>query len=334
MSTQTTEQDRRNIRIFRLISDYWSNAPMITACFSTWCFVNIIYSRYTSAEPVRQLTGNGGILQGAETTLGAASASGGSICIRRVRLNRGICGVGGGDAVQPHPPQLIGQCKTERHTKTNRNVLNYRWKGGWNADLIPNKPRSLAIRTALSWHNGTTSLRLRSLLRCVPKSVYSSEFVNIGIPFEKLTCITTLDTNRGTMLGPAKDGTLLVLLVLHALVVLAQAADEGIITEHFLVQLQGGSEDEAHQLAAEHGFDGARKVGTVLVATRTNQMSKLTCCYLQWQRCRCSVLCGLILTGQVLYKDVFDLKITNFISFNNTVNILQMLLPKIQTYDT
>ncbi|XP_048864262.1 neuroendocrine convertase 2 [Brienomyrus brachyistius] len=62
------------------------------------------------------------------------------------------------------------------------------------------------------------------------------------------------------MLGPAKDGTSLVFLVLHAFAVLARAADEGIITEHFLVQLQGGLEDEAHQLAAEHGFDGARKV--------------------------------------------------------------------------
>lgn len=47
--------------------------------------------------------------------------------------------------------------------------------------------------------------------------------------------------------------------LLNALLLATQAA-EGAFTDHLLVQLHEDAQDEAHQLAAQHGFQSARKV--------------------------------------------------------------------------
>ena len=55
----------------------------------------------------------------------------------------------------------------------------------------------------------------------------------------------------------------MLLLLLDALLLFAgQAAGEGTITNHVVVQLHESAHDDAHQLAVEHGFQSVRKVGT------------------------------------------------------------------------
>ncbi|KAG9339054.1 hypothetical protein JZ751_024251 [Albula glossodonta] len=62
------------------------------------------------------------------------------------------------------------------------------------------------------------------------------------------------------MLEFSRDGATVTLILLHALIAATGAAEEGIFTNHFLVQLHEQTDDEAHQLATEHGFDSARKL--------------------------------------------------------------------------
>ncbi|KAF6736979.1 Neuroendocrine convertase 2 [Oryzias melastigma] len=72
------------------------------------------------------------------------------------------------------------------------------------------------------------------------------------------------------MRGSPRHGTSVgVLVLLNALLFAAEAA-EGVLTEHLLVQLHEDAQDEAHQLAAQHGFQSARKVGC-LVTSQTQQ---------------------------------------------------------------
>lgn len=49
------------------------------------------------------------------------------------------------------------------------------------------------------------------------------------------------------------------------LLLIATQAAQGALTDHLLVQLHEDAQDEAHQLAAQHGFQSARKVGVVVV---------------------------------------------------------------------
>ncbi|KPP60029.1 hypothetical protein Z043_122001 [Scleropages formosus] len=53
-------------------------------------------------------------------------------------------------------------------------------------------------------------------------------------------------------------------VLVHVVAALAGGAEEGIFTNHFLVQLHEGAGGDAHQVAAEHGFGGARKVKNVV----------------------------------------------------------------------
>lgn len=62
------------------------------------------------------------------------------------------------------------------------------------------------------------------------------------------------------MLGSLRYGTAVGLILLNSLVHATQATEEGIFTNHLLVQLHEGAHDEAHQLATEHGFQSSRKV--------------------------------------------------------------------------
>uniref|UniRef100_A0A8C1GUG5 Neuroendocrine convertase 2 n=1 Tax=Cyprinus carpio TaxID=7962 RepID=A0A8C1GUG5_CYPCA len=62
------------------------------------------------------------------------------------------------------------------------------------------------------------------------------------------------------MLGFWRDGTALALILLSALVLIAAAGEELIFSDHFLVQLHEGTNEDAHQLALEHGFGSARKL--------------------------------------------------------------------------
>uniref|UniRef100_A0A672R446 Neuroendocrine convertase 2 n=2 Tax=Sinocyclocheilus grahami TaxID=75366 RepID=A0A672R446_SINGR len=62
------------------------------------------------------------------------------------------------------------------------------------------------------------------------------------------------------MLGFCRDGTAVALILLNALVLIAAADEEVIFTDHFLVQLHEGTNEDAHQLAREHGFGSARKL--------------------------------------------------------------------------
>uniref|UniRef100_A0A3Q1HN98 Neuroendocrine convertase 2 n=1 Tax=Anabas testudineus TaxID=64144 RepID=A0A3Q1HN98_ANATE len=49
------------------------------------------------------------------------------------------------------------------------------------------------------------------------------------------------------------------MVLLNALVLATQAA-EGVLTDHLLVQFHEGAQDEAHELATQHGFQSARKL--------------------------------------------------------------------------
>lgn len=63
------------------------------------------------------------------------------------------------------------------------------------------------------------------------------------------------------MRGSLRHGTAAgIIVLLNGLLLAAQAA-EGTLTDHLLVQLHEDAQDEAHQLAAQHGFQSARKVG-------------------------------------------------------------------------
>lgn len=64
-----------------------------------------------------------------------------------------------------------------------------------------------------------------------------------------------------TMRGSPRHGTALGFMVLLNALLLATQAAEGVLTDHVLVQLHEEAQDEAHQLAAQHGFQSARKVG-------------------------------------------------------------------------
>lgn len=55
------------------------------------------------------------------------------------------------------------------------------------------------------------------------------------------------------------------LLPLLLLLLIATQAAQGALTDHLLVQLHEDAQDEAHQLAAQHGFQSARKVRVVAV---------------------------------------------------------------------
>lgn len=48
------------------------------------------------------------------------------------------------------------------------------------------------------------------------------------------------------------------------LLLLAAQAARGASTDHLLVQLREDAQDEAHQLATQHGFQSARKVNGML----------------------------------------------------------------------
>lgn len=68
----------------------------------------------------------------------------------------------------------------------------------------------------------------------------------------------------GTMHGSPRHGTAVGVLVLLNALLFATEAAEGVLTEHLLVQLHEDAQDEAHQLAAQHGFQSARKVGCLV----------------------------------------------------------------------
>lgn len=61
------------------------------------------------------------------------------------------------------------------------------------------------------------------------------------------------------MRGFFGDGTAVALILLSAWALIAAADEELIFTNHFLVQLHEGTNEDAHQLALEHGFGSARK---------------------------------------------------------------------------
>lgn len=62
------------------------------------------------------------------------------------------------------------------------------------------------------------------------------------------------------MIGDVKYGTAVVLLLFTALLLFTGATEQGIYTNHLLVQLHEGGNEDAHQLAHEYGFGSARQV--------------------------------------------------------------------------
>ncbi|KAJ4948595.1 hypothetical protein JOQ06_020128 [Pogonophryne albipinna] len=62
------------------------------------------------------------------------------------------------------------------------------------------------------------------------------------------------------MCGSPRHGTAVGFIVLLNALLLATQAAEGVSTDHLLVQLHEGAQDEAHQLATQHGFHSARKL--------------------------------------------------------------------------
>uniref|UniRef100_A0A3Q2NQA2 Neuroendocrine convertase 2 n=1 Tax=Fundulus heteroclitus TaxID=8078 RepID=A0A3Q2NQA2_FUNHE len=66
------------------------------------------------------------------------------------------------------------------------------------------------------------------------------------------------------MRGYPRYGTAVGFMVLlNALLIFATQATEGVLTDHLLVQLHEDAQDEAHQVATQHGFQSARKVKNV-----------------------------------------------------------------------
>lgn len=62
------------------------------------------------------------------------------------------------------------------------------------------------------------------------------------------------------MLGAVKYGTAVGVLLFTALLLFTGATDEAVFTNHLLVQLHEGGEQDAHQVALEYGFGSARQV--------------------------------------------------------------------------
>lgn len=62
------------------------------------------------------------------------------------------------------------------------------------------------------------------------------------------------------MCGFLRHGPLTALVLVNALVFAVGETGDGIFTNHFLVELNEGSSDEARQVALEHGFQSVRKV--------------------------------------------------------------------------
>uniref|UniRef100_A0A4W4F2J2 Neuroendocrine convertase 2 n=1 Tax=Electrophorus electricus TaxID=8005 RepID=A0A4W4F2J2_ELEEL len=62
------------------------------------------------------------------------------------------------------------------------------------------------------------------------------------------------------MLGTFKYGTAAVLILFSALLLITGDAEEGIFTNHLLVQLHEGGDEEVHQLTVEYAFGSARKL--------------------------------------------------------------------------
>ncbi|KAI3363258.1 hypothetical protein L3Q82_011894 [Scortum barcoo] len=62
------------------------------------------------------------------------------------------------------------------------------------------------------------------------------------------------------MRGSPRHGTAVGFMVLLNALLLATQAAEGALTDHLLVQLHEDAQDEAHQLATQHGFQSARKL--------------------------------------------------------------------------
>uniref|UniRef100_A0A665X3N8 Neuroendocrine convertase 2 n=1 Tax=Echeneis naucrates TaxID=173247 RepID=A0A665X3N8_ECHNA len=60
--------------------------------------------------------------------------------------------------------------------------------------------------------------------------------------------------------SPRHGTTVGFMLLLNALLLLDTQAAEGALTDHLLVQLHEDAQDEAHQLATQHGFQSARKL--------------------------------------------------------------------------
>lgn len=83
------------------------------------------------------------------------------------------------------------------------------------------------------------------------------------------------------MRGFFGDGTAVALTLLSAWALIAAADEELIFTNHFLVQLHEGTNEDAHQLALEHGFGSARKASNSMHLKTANVMHA---CLLQAQR--------------------------------------------------
>ncbi|KAG8000158.1 Neuroendocrine convertase 2 [Nibea albiflora] len=62
------------------------------------------------------------------------------------------------------------------------------------------------------------------------------------------------------MRGSPQHGTAVGFIVLLNALLFATQAAEGVLTDHLLVQLHEDAQDEAHQLATQHGFQSARKL--------------------------------------------------------------------------
>lgn len=63
------------------------------------------------------------------------------------------------------------------------------------------------------------------------------------------------------MRASPRHGTAVGFIVLLNALLLATQAAQGVFTGHLLVQLREDAQDGAHQLATQHGFQSARKVG-------------------------------------------------------------------------
>lgn len=71
--------------------------------------------------------------------------------------------------------------------------------------------------------------------------------------------------------SPRHGTTVGFIVLLNTLLLATQAADR-ILTDHLVVQLHEEAQDNAHQLAAQHGFQSARKVGMVPLHTPHNPL--------------------------------------------------------------
>lgn len=76
---------------------------------------------------------------------------------------------------------------------------------------------------------------------------------------------------------------MVVLLLVNALLFAVGDTEDGILTDHLLVQFHEGSYDEAPQVAMEHGFESVRKVRCEVPKNRL----KLVIVYPVHDRCDC-----------------------------------------------